>query len=238
MTAYDSGLGCNTQVSEATELYVGGSTITVDEAVLAVHGVYVAWGSGDQPASNAADPTSSSLEAYPLPTAYAIPSQSSLAAFTQSMSGSGIQASTSTSDAVASSSGSATTRSIQTRSSSSLTPPSNLQPTALPPYTVPATASNSHSSETPSKHDLSTGAKAGIGVGVSVIVVGVAAALAWVVLSRRRRQQATQPAYYQPEMVSSTAERAAANKAHHVSELSTEGGRSELSGDQPWIERS
>lgn len=217
MTAMDSGLGCQTLLDAPTELNVDGSTITVDQAVLAVHGVYIAWGASDQLASSTAHPSSSSP---PTPTAadpiaYDTPSMTSIPAV-QSTSESTIE---STSDSA---------------SASTLTTPPNLQPSSTPPSTVTVTAPNSPSNETPTPQALSTGAKAGIGAGVGFGGLAVIGVLAWLFIARRRKRQRQSYMYGQPAITDES--QMATNKAHHISELSTEGGRSELSGVLPWVE--
>lgn len=241
MTAYDSGLGCNSQVSADTELYVDGSTITVDQAVLAVHGVYVAWASSYPASSSDPSSSSSAVASVRAPVAYDPPSSSAVPASTSST----LVRSTSASDTHATSSGgnvqsesssSAERSTSSSTSHSTLTPPANLQPSTV------TVTENSHTPTTSAKpsHDLSTKAKAGIGAGVAVGGLAAIALVVWLILAWRKKRRAESDgesdSYGQPElMYSEKRDPSVTNKTHHISELSTEGARSELSGVSRWV---
>lgn len=230
MTAMDAGMGCNTQVDVATELFVGGSTITVNEAVLAAHGVYVAWGSNDEVQTGSSTVTSS-FSTIATPEAYTSPEASPAPQSSESVARSTSSESTETSfSSEATRSGSGT---IPARTASTLMTAANRQ---SPPSTVTVVSTHSPAQPTQTSSSLSTGAKAGVGVGVSVGGIALVAAAVWFGLGRRRRQQGNAYLSSQPEIYDANADSSARSKAHHVSELSTEGGRSELSGTLPWIE--
>lgn len=227
MTAYgDSGLGCSSVVDEPTALYVGGSTITVDQANLAAHGVYVAWGPSDQPASSSAVASSSN---NPAPVAHSTAQPSSTAARRSISTAPESTSSSSPSD----SSSRARRPQSSAITAATVSAPRNLQSSKHPPSTVTVVASRAPTSS-PSHRGLSTGAKAGIGAGVSIAGVAVIAVVAaWFIIARRRKRRSTQY-LYNPTVYDEKIDQSAANKAHHVSELSTEGARSELSGILPW----
>lgn len=207
------GLGCNTQVLDGTQLYVGGSTTTVDQAVLAVHGVYIAWGSDEQPASGSFVITSST-STNPRITSASAPAPVGYTTIVTSTSARSTSA---------------------TFASSTSILPSDLQPSP-PASTVTVITSHVPTNPSSSSQGLSTGAKAGIGVGASIGGVAAVAAVAWFIFSRRKKRTEESPSDSQLPMYDDRKEHAMETKFPHISELSSDARRSELMGAVPWME--
>ncbi|KAK4555036.1 hypothetical protein LTR86_007802 [Recurvomyces mirabilis] len=240
-----NGLGCQSTITASTTLSApDGNHAVGSGAVLALHGVYIVWQSGSD---GQAASTTTSPPAAVTPTTMTVSAistaQPTVSATSQSTSTS---TTSSTTQPAISSTPSTTTISVQPESqttsalgmlpssdttsetSPSMTPANSPSPSTSAVVTAAdftPSPSPTPTPDPPPPHGLSTGAKAGIAIGVIAGVLAIAA-LAWFLLSRRRRDRDRLPEPMPYKGTHSAEMMQTAGHQRNISELSSEGAAS------------
>ena len=187
MSAYDSGLGCQSQIDSPIPLLIDGEETTMEQGKLAQHGIYIAWENSEPtlPDDTSSVSTSAS-ESLPITLTIHTPHGGPGGIFTSRTS-----TSSSTGSSISTTSSVSMSTTLESRRRSELPPPtraattlsSSTQTSTAPVPTTPVEPS-------PGFNGLSTAAKAGIGSSAAVAGLSLVAVASVVVIRRRGKKSA------------------------------------------------